>query len=100
MLLRKNKGWLIMTNEQMYFFTRAAGEAAEMAQHCMNALMDANDPCDHDETQGNANARLFYIMLAFNNLERVKTNFKRFLDISNISKKDLEKIDNLNHEEI
>lgn len=89
-----------MTNEQMYFLTKAGAEAAEMANHCFSALTDTNDPCEHDETNGNANARLFYIMLALHSLERAKSNFKRFLYVSKLSKKDLEKIDNTNHETI
>ena len=100
MLPRNKKGWFIMTNEQMYFLTKAGAEAAEMANHCLSAIMDTNDTCDHDETQGNANARLFYIMLASHYLERAKSNFKRFLDVSNLSKKDLEKFDNTNKETI
>ena len=98
MLPRNKKGWFIMTNEQMYFLTKAGAEAASMAEHCLGALTDTNDPCDLDETQGNANARLFYIMLAMNNLERAKSYFKRFLDVSNLSKKELEKIDNTSKE--
>lgn len=100
MLPRNIKGWFIMTNEQMYFLTKAGAEAAEMSYHCLSALMDTNDPLDHEETQGNANARLFYIMLALNNLERAKSNFKRFMEVSNLSKKDIEKIDNTSHETI
>lgn len=100
MLPRNKKGWFIMTNEQMFFLTKAGAEAAGMAEHCFGALTDTNDPCDHDETQGNANARLFYIMLALHNLERAKSYFKRFLDVSNLSKNELEKIDNTSKETI
>lgn len=100
MLPRINKGWFIMTNEQMYFLTKAGAQAAEMANNCLCALTDTNDPCEHDETQGNSNARLFYIMLAFHNLERAKSYFKRFLDVSKLSKNDLEKIDNTSDETI
>lgn len=89
-----------MTNEQMYFLTKAGSEAAEMSNHCLSALMDTNDPCDHEETQGNANARLFYIMLALHNLERAKSNFERFMEVSNLSKKDIEKIDHTSKETI
>lgn len=89
-----------MTNEQMYLLTRAGSEAAGMASHCMNALMDTNYPNEHDEKYGNSNARLFYIMLALHSLERAKNDFKRFLDVSKLSKKDLEKIDHTNNETI
>lgn len=89
-----------MTNKQMYFLTKAGAEAAEMSNNCLSALTDTNDPCDHEETQGNANARLFYIMLALHNLERAKSYFKRFMEVSNLSKKDIEKIDNTSHETI